>query len=91
MLTELHFQVRKPFVLQLDNKSAINPKRNPILHGRSKHIEAKFYFLREQVNQGKLEVKHYTSESQLDDILTKGLKIDIFLSLRKKLGIIQFD
>jgi len=43
------------------------------------------------MNHGKLEVKHYLSESQLADILTKGLKIDRLLSLRKKLGIIQFD
>ena len=31
------------------------------------------------------------NESQLADILTKGLKIDRFWSHRKKLGIIQFD
>jgi len=72
MLSELKIQVRKPIVLHLDNKSAINLAKNPILHGRSKHIEARFHFLREQVNHGKLEVKQCPSESQLADILTKG-------------------
>ena len=91
VLSKSNIQVRKPIVLQLENKSAINLAKNPILHGRSKHIEARFHFLREQVNHGKLEVKHFPSESQLADILTKGLKIDMFLSLRKNLGIIQYD
>jgi len=85
VLSELKIQVRKPIILQLDNKSAINLAKNPVLHGRSKHIEARFHFLREQVNHGKLEVKHCPSESQLADILTKGLKIDRFWSLTKKL------
>jgi len=91
VLSELKIQVRKQIVLQLDNKSAITLAKNPVQHGRSKHIEARFHFLREHVTHGKLEVKHCPSESQLADILTKGLKIDRFLSLRKKLGIILFD
>jgi hypothetical protein len=45
-------------VLFLDNKSAIDFARNPVLHGRSKHIEARFHFLREQVNKGVLKVVH---------------------------------
>lgn len=42
------------------------------------------------MNQGKLEVKHYTSESQVVDIFTNGLK-ERFFTLRQKLGIVQFD
>ena len=84
-------EVKKPLVLQIDNKSTINLAKNPVLHGRSKHIEARFHFLREKVNQGELEVRHCSSEAQLTDIFTKGLKIDRFLNLRKKLGIVQID
>jgi hypothetical protein len=92
VLSELKNHVKKPIVLQMNNKSFINLANNPVLLGISKHIEAKFHFLREQVNHGKLEVNHCPpSESQLADILTKGLKIVRILSLRKKLGIIQFD
>lgn len=62
-----------------------------VLHGRSKHVEARFHVLREKVNYGELEVRHCSSEAQLANIFTKGLKIDIFLNLRKKLGIVQID
>jgi len=41
-----------------DSKSAIDLEKHPIAHGRSKHNETRFHFLRDQVNKGKLEVMH---------------------------------
>ena len=89
VIEEIEVEVKKPLVLQIDNKSAINLAKNSVLNGRSKHIEDRFHFLREKVNRGELEVRHCSSEAQLADIFTKGLKIDRFLNLRKKLGIVQ--
>jgi hypothetical protein len=57
---------------------------------RRKHIEVRFHFLRDYVDNGRLEVNHCPiSESRHADILTMGLKKDMFLNLRKKLGIVQ--
>ena len=42
----LNIKVR-PFKLYVDNKSAIALSKNPSQHGRSKHIETKFYFIRD--------------------------------------------
>lgn len=42
--------------LLVDNRSATNLAKNPVAHGRSKHIETKFHFLREKVNKGMIEV-----------------------------------
>ena len=50
VLEEMEVEVKKPLVLQIDNKSAINLAKNPVLHRRSKHIEARIHFLREKVN-----------------------------------------
>ena len=47
--------------------------------------------MREKVNRGELEVRNFSSEAQLSDIFIKGLEIDIFLNLRKKLEIVQID
>ncbi|XP_058784529.1 secreted RxLR effector protein 161-like [Vicia villosa] len=49
VLEEMEVEVKKPLVLQIDNKSAINLAKNPVLHGRSKHIEARFHFLGEKI------------------------------------------
>jgi hypothetical protein len=89
VLEELKIDVKKPITLQIDNQSAINLAKNPVLHGRSKHIEARFHFLREQVNQGSLEVVHCATGSQITDAMTKSLKIDRFLTLRNELGVFQ--
>ncbi|GAU34373.1 hypothetical protein TSUD_217130 [Trifolium subterraneum] len=89
VLKELKIEVKKPITLQIDKQSAINLAKNPVLHGRSKHIEARFHFLREQVNQGSLEVVHCATSSQIADVMTKSLKTDMFLSLRNSLGVMQ--
>jgi hypothetical protein len=39
--------------LRIDNKSAIDLAKNPVHHERSKHIETKFHYIRECVEDGK--------------------------------------
>ena len=75
--------------LLVDNKSAIDLAKNPISHGRSKHIETKFRFLRDQVNNGKIDLKHCKTDLQVADIMTKALKIDRFKMLRKMMCVVN--
>jgi hypothetical protein len=75
----------------IDNKSAINLAKNPMLHGRSKHIETKYHFLRSQVHKGMLEVVHSSTQKQLADVLTKAIKTDQFLRLRDEIGVVNFS
>ena len=48
-------------VIRIDNKSAIELAKNPVNHRRSKHIDVRFHFIREQVKEGKVELKHVES------------------------------
>jgi hypothetical protein len=48
-------------ILKVDNLSAINLAKNLIAHGRSKHIEMRFHYLREQVDKGILKLEHCRS------------------------------
>ncbi|WVZ24094.1 hypothetical protein V8G54_002638 [Vigna mungo] len=57
LLAELKVATRKPIELRMDNTFAINLARNPISHGRSKHIEVKYHFLREVVGERGIEIK----------------------------------
>ncbi|GAU25732.1 hypothetical protein TSUD_216620 [Trifolium subterraneum] len=70
-----------------DNSSSIKLSTNPIMHGRCKHIDVRFHFLRELTKDGIDEFVHCKSEDQLADILTKPLKLDSFIKLREGLGI----
>ncbi|XP_047171995.1 secreted RxLR effector protein 161-like [Vigna umbellata] len=51
VLKELMIPMKAPLELKIDNVSAINLSKNPVSHGKSKHIEVKYHFLRDMVNK----------------------------------------
>ena len=69
-----------------DNSSAIALSKNYVFHKRTKHIDAKFHFIRELVNNGEIVSHHYRIEEQFADILTKPLAHNSFEYLKKFLG-----
>jgi hypothetical protein len=52
VMKELKCELHKQLKLMIDNKSAVSLAKNSISHGRSKHIETRFHFIREQVMNG---------------------------------------
>jgi len=78
-----------PVKLLMDNMSAITLSKNPVHHDRSKHIDTKFHFIRECIEQGKVEIDHVRTEDQLADIFTKALGRVRFLQMRQALGIVK--
>lgn len=70
-----------------DNSSTIKLSKNPVMHGRSKHIDVRFHFLRDLTRDGVIELKHCVTEEQVADIMTKPLKLDMFLKLRELMGV----
>ncbi|RDX93288.1 hypothetical protein CR513_24475, partial [Mucuna pruriens] len=74
--------------LLVDNKSTIDLARHPTTHGRSKHIETRFHFPREQVSNEKPRIEHCITEIQFADILTKALKLERFRCLRNSIGVV---
>jgi len=89
LLMELQLVKDEKMELKIDSKSPRDLAKHPVAHGRSKHIETKFYFLRGQVNNGKLEIKHCKTDEQIADLLTKPLKSSSFDYLKKKLGMTE--
>ena len=71
----------------VDNMSAISIAKNPILHSRTKHIDIRFHFLRDNHERGHIDLIHVPSERQTADILTKPLEQDTFARLRGELGV----
>jgi len=88
LMKELQLEKSCKVKLLVDNKSAINLAKHPTSHGRSKHIETKFHFLREQVSNEKLKNEHCKTEIQLANIFTKALKLERFTCLRDPIGIV---
>lgn len=76
-----------PVTLCIDNRSAIDLAKNPVFHGRSKHIDIRFHFIRECVERGEVILKHVPSHEQRADVLTKALTTIKFEKLRSLPGV----
>ncbi|GJY99649.1 hypothetical protein Tco_0517079 [Tanacetum coccineum] len=73
-----------------DNKSAIALCCNNVQHSRSKHIDIKYHFIKEQVENGVVELYFVRTEYQLADIFTKALCRERIEFLIDKLGMRSF-
>jgi hypothetical protein len=73
--------------LQCDSTSAISVAKNPMLHSKTKHIEVRYHFLRDNVEKGKIALIHVPTHDQLADIFTKPLDQATFARLRGELGV----
>ncbi|GJR52735.1 hypothetical protein Tco_1403256 [Tanacetum coccineum] len=72
--------------LYCDNKSVIALCCNNVQHSRAKHIDVRYHFIEEQVENGIVELYFVRTEYQLADIFTKPLPRERFNFLIKKLG-----
>jgi hypothetical protein len=68
--------------------TAISVAKNPVLHSRTKHIEVRYHFLRDNVEKENIDLIHVPIEKQLADILTKPSDQDTFACLRGEIGIV---
>nr|GEW89991.1 hypothetical protein [Tanacetum cinerariifolium] len=69
-----------------DNKCVIALCYNNVQHLRSKHIDIRYHFIKEQVENGVVELYLVRTEYQLADIFTKALGRERVEFLMKKLG-----
>ncbi|GJY42426.1 retrovirus-related pol polyprotein from transposon TNT 1-94 [Tanacetum coccineum] len=72
--------------LYCDNRSAIALCCNNVQHSRSKHIDIRHHFIREQVENGVVELYFVTTDYQLADIFTKALPRERFEFLLLRFG-----
>ena len=90
-LIELNERKEDGTTIYCDNISLIALSKNLIFHGRSKHIEIRYHFIRELVENGDIKMEFCKSEQQLVDIFTKPLGIESFVHLREYLGVVDLD
>ncbi|GJZ35193.1 retrovirus-related pol polyprotein from transposon TNT 1-94 [Tanacetum coccineum] len=88
-LTDYGFRFNK-IPMYCDNKSAIALCCNNIQHSRSKHIEIRFHFIKEHVENGVIKLYFVNTEYQLADIFTKPLCRERIEFLINKLGMRSF-
>jgi hypothetical protein len=91
LLAELGFKIDSPITLFVDNQSTILVVKNPALHGRSKHVDVKYHFIKDLVEQQVFIVTYVSTKEQLADIFTKPLDKPTFENLRSQLGLRRIE
>ena len=76
--------VVKRIGLMTDSQSAKSLAENPVYHSRSKHILAKWHFIRQRVSKGWIQLFDVRTESMGADVMTKSVGPSV-LSVNMKL------
>ncbi|GKC47759.1 hypothetical protein Tco_1065481 [Tanacetum coccineum] len=69
-----------------DSQSAIAISCNPVQHSCTKHIHTRYHFIKEQVENGIIELYFVRTEYQLADMFTKALPEDRFQYPVRRIG-----
>ena len=89
ILKHLGLEEKEATKILCDNNSTIQLSKNPVLHGRSKHIAVRFHFLRDLVNEQVVQLKYCNTNEQVADVMTKAVKLDQFEKFRRMLGVVD--
>jgi hypothetical protein len=70
---ELGYEQTQPTVIRGDNEGALAMVKNPQFHKRAKHIEIRWHWIRDKVEQGAMSIESCRDPEQTADVLTKAL------------------
>ena len=73
--------------LHCDSQSAIMLAKNPVFHAKTKHIEVKFHFIRDMLEDKSLHLVKVHTDDNPADLLTKGLPPERFAHCRSLMGV----
>ena len=78
---------KDPTSICYDNNSTIQLSKHNKFHRKSKHIDTRYHFICELVNDGQISLQFCGSKEELVDMFTKPLGTTAFEYQREKLGI----
>jgi len=61
----------RPVVIFGDNQGAIALSKDPVNHQRSKHIDVRYHFIRDEVNHGRVVIEYCPTSDMVADMMTK--------------------
>ncbi|XP_022834927.1 uncharacterized protein LOC111362485 isoform X2 [Spodoptera litura] len=76
-----------PIVIYEDNNGCISIANNPTNHKRTKHIDIKYHFSREQIEKNVIKLNYIPTGQQLADALTKPLPAVTFHEMTRNMGL----
>ena len=75
-----------PLTLHHDNTSAIHLAQNgPSNNERTRHIAIRYYWVKDKIEVGEVEIKYLGTSAMIADFLSKPLQGELFRKMRKLL------
>ena len=81
-------QADKAVEIYSDSMAALEYAKDSKYHGRTKHIDICYHYIRNMVRQ--VTLKHISTNEMVADLLTKAIARDLFLLHVKSLGLRRF-
>ena len=78
MLKDFLQEQKEPTTAFCDNNSTIMLSNNHVFHKKTNHIDTRYHFIRELVNNKQIFLEFCRSKEQVIDIFRKGLARDAF-------------
>jgi hypothetical protein len=86
---ELKVEGAETIPIYEDNEACEKFANSPKITSLNKHIDIKFFAIRDDVAQGRLKVLGISTDKNVADLFTKPLDAPTFLRLRQEVGIVQ--
>lgn len=87
LLTEMGFPLNQPTPVLTDNQLAIAIGKNASFHARTKHINVKYHYVRQEIQSGAIKFNYIEASKQAADGLTKPLAKIAFKRFCTMLGL----
>ena len=78
----------KKMIIYEDNQSTIKTAKNEIHTDRSKHIDVRYHFVREQIQIGAIEIRYCPTGEMTADLMTKALGTTKHAKFSESLGLV---
>ena len=88
-MLDLDVKLRLPIVIHEDNQGCIFITKNSETR-QTKHIDTKWHFIRDCVNENKVTLQYIPTDLQEADLLTKPLQRKRFEYLRDLIGLKRY-
>lgn len=87
ILREFGYKIDSPSILRIDNQSALTVSKNPEHHGRMKHLDLRYFWLRDTVEMGHITPIYVPTSEMPADLLTKPLARALVEKFRAVMGL----
>ncbi len=87
LLEELGFKQHEPSIIFQDNKSTIDIATNNKVNSRTKHIDVRHHFIKDNIQTKHIRLVKQPTGKMIADLFTKNLPYPLFAQHRQALGL----